>query len=109
MEHGGVILALSISLQGPHPGQPNRMILLDRQKETQRRTAQGLSACNLIGVLVPKSGCSHIPWLNVGETVAPPDVDDHLAPEGPTVLELPAGVLRALINAEAVHAGKQQS
>ena len=42
-------------------------------------------------------------------TAAPPDVDDHLAPECPTVLVLPVGVLRELINAEAAHASKQQS
>jgi len=52
---------------------------------------------------------SHIPWLDVGKSAAPPDVDDHLAPEGSTVLVLPAGVLRVLINAETVHASKQQS
>ena len=56
-----------------------------------------------------KTRGSHIPWLDVGESAAPPDVDDHLTPEGSTVLVFPAGVLRALINAETVHASKQQS
>ena len=56
-----------------------------------------------------KTRGGHIPWLNVGVMAASPDVDDHLAPEGPTILVLHAGVLRALMNAETVHASKQQS
>ena len=47
--------------------------------------------------------------LNVTEMTAPPDIDDHLTSKDFTVLILPAWVLWALINAEAVHVSKQQS
>ena len=101
MEHGGVILALPMSLQGPHLDQPKLTVILDRRKKSQRGTAklllidlaeitQGLPACNLVGILVPESSSSHIPWLNVGETTAPSNVDDHLTPESSTILVLPA-------------------
>jgi hypothetical protein len=62
----------------------------------------------LVGILKAKAGGSHIEGVNVGETTAPSDEDDHLTPKGVTVFILPAGILRALINANAVHAGEQQ-
>jgi hypothetical protein len=58
--------------------------------------------------LKTKAGGNHIHGINVGETVAPSDEDDHLTPKGATVFILPAGILRALVNANAVHAGEQQ-
>jgi hypothetical protein len=58
--------------------------------------------------LKTKAGGSHVEGINVRETAAPSDEDDHLTPKGSTVLILLAGILRALINANAVHAGEQQ-
>ena len=55
-----------------------------------------------------EAGGSHVEGLNVGEAATPSDVDDHLTTRGATVLVLPAGILRTLINAEMVHASKQQ-
>jgi hypothetical protein len=55
-----------------------------------------------------KAGGSHIEGINVGETMAPSNKDDHLTPKGSTVLILLAGILWALINANMVHAGEQQ-
>jgi hypothetical protein len=58
--------------------------------------------------LKTKASGSHVEGINVGETAAPSDEDDHLTPKGSTVLILPAGILQALINANTVHAGEQQ-
>ena len=96
VEHGGVILALPMSLQGPYLDHPKWTVILDRRKKSQRGTAklllidlaeitQGLPACNLVGILVPESSSSHIPWLNVGETTAPPDTNGYLTPGGSTI------------------------
>ena len=69
--------------------------------------AQSLSSCLLVHVLVTKSNGRHAPWLNVGVTAALPDAEGYLTPGGSTVLILHDGVLRTLIDAEMVHAGKQ--
>jgi hypothetical protein len=58
--------------------------------------------------LKTKAGGRHIEGINVGETTTPSNEDDHLTPKGATVLILPAGILRALINANTIHAGEQQ-
>jgi hypothetical protein len=62
----------------------------------------------LVGILKTKAGGSHNEGINVKETAAPSDEDDHLTPKGATVIILLAGILRALVNANAVHAGEQQ-
>ena len=55
-----------------------------------------------------EAGGSHVEGLNVGEAVTPFDVDGHLTTRGATVLVLPAGILRTLINVKTVHASEQQ-
>jgi hypothetical protein len=58
--------------------------------------------------LKTEAGGRHVEGINVGETTAASDEDNHLTPKGAMVLILPAGILRELINAHAVHASEQQ-
>lgn len=120
MEHCGVILTLSQSMQSPQSGHPNWEVLLHRREKPHRgvakmllidlaQVAEGLPGYGLVGVLPTKPSGSHIPRLDVGESAAPPDIYNHLAPEGPMVFKLSEGVLWAVIDTNVVHAGKQQS
>ena len=62
-----------------------------------------------IGVLVPKPGGGHSPWLDVGVVVTSGDYQDHPAAEGTMVLVLPAVVPWAFHNAKALQSIDQKA
>ena len=65
--------------------------------------------CQGIGVLVPKPGGGHSPWLDVGVAVTFGDYQDHPAAEGTMVLVLPAIVPWAFRNAKALQGIDQKA
>jgi hypothetical protein len=72
------------------------------------QVAYGLPSGYLVSVLETEAGGSHVEGINVEETTTPSNKDDHLTPKGAAVLILPGGILWVLIDANAVHASKQQ-
>ena len=62
-----------------------------------------------IGVLVPKPGGGHSPWLDVGVAVNFGNDQDHPASEGTMVLVLPAVVPWAFQNTKALQGIDQKA
>ena len=63
----------------------------------------------MIGVLVPKPGGGHSPWLDVGVAVTFGDYQDHPAAKGTMVLVLPAIVPWAFRNTKALQSIDQKA
>ena len=62
-----------------------------------------------IGVLVPKPGGGHLPWLDVGVAVTFGNDQDHPAAEGTMVLVLPTVVPWAFRNAKTLQGIDQKA
>ena len=62
-----------------------------------------------IGVLVPKPGGGHSPWLDVGVAVTFGDNQDHPAAEGTIVLVLPVEVPWAFQNTKTLQGIDQKA
>ena len=62
-----------------------------------------------VGVLVPKPGGGHSPWLDVGVAVTFGDVQDHSTAKGTMVLVLPDVVPWAFRNAKALQSIDQKA
>ena len=70
--------------------------------ENPAQITERLPDDQMIGVLVPKPGGGHSPWLDVGVAVTFGDDQDHPAAEGTMVLVLPTVVPCAFRNAKAL-------
>ena len=77
--------------------------------ENPAQITERLSDGQGIGVLVPKPGGGHSPWLDFGVAVTFGDDQDHPAAEGTMVLVLPAVVPWAFRNTKALQSIDQKA